>query len=158
MLYSTNEQVSDALWLIFQSWLLYENVCHFFILKLGISFQPLQESYSKYGSCITHCWLKSLWGKCNEFGVTVELNDIAILVPREGDKWIMGEFVRSSCYSKIELERLNKVHIHLQVLFLLGILGASGKVLDRQYYNCRVSTETWSEFDFPKENPPNKDI
>ena len=114
---------------------------NFFILELGISFQPLQESYGKYGSWITHCWLKSLWGQCNEFGVTVELNDIAISVPREGDKWIMGEFVHSSCYSKIELERLNKVRIHLQVLFLSDILGASGKVLDRKHYNHRVITE-----------------
>ena len=103
MLCSTNEQVSDTLWLLFQSWLLYENVCRFFTLELVISFQPLQESYGKYGSWITHCWLKTLWEKCNEFGVTVELDDIAISVPREGDKWIMGEFVCSSCYSKIEL-------------------------------------------------------
>ena len=88
----------------------------------------------------------------------MELNDIAISVPQEGDKWIMGEFVRISCYSKIELERLNKVRIHLQVLFLSDILGASGKVLDRQYYNHRVSMEKWSELNFPKEKPPNKDI
>jgi hypothetical protein len=88
----------------------------------------------------------------------VELNTIAILVPQEGDKWIMEEFVRSSCYSKIELERLNRVRIHLQVLFLLDILEASGKVLDRQYYNRRVSTEKWPELNFLEEKPPNKDI
>ena len=131
---------------------------NFFILELGISLQPFQESFSKYGSWVTHCWIKTLWEKCGEFGVTVQLNDIEISLPREGDKWIMGEFVRSSCYSKNELERLNKVRIHMQVLFISDILGASGKVLDRQYYNRRLPSEKWSKLDFPKEKPPNKDI
>ena len=54
---------------------------NFFILELGSFSQPLQESYGKYGSWIIHCWLKSLWEKCNEFEVTVELNNIAISVP-----------------------------------------------------------------------------
>ena len=31
------------------------------ILELGISLQPLQESYKKYSSWVTNGWLKSLW-------------------------------------------------------------------------------------------------
>ena len=31
------------------------------VLELGISLQPLQESYKKYSAWATNGWLKSLW-------------------------------------------------------------------------------------------------
>ena len=40
-------------------------------LKMGISSQPLQESYKRYGHWITAGWFKSLWDKVDMFGITV---------------------------------------------------------------------------------------
>ena len=54
---------------------------NFMILEMGISTQPLQESYLRYKLWITSCWLKSLWEKCDEYGVTVEFNDVKISFP-----------------------------------------------------------------------------
>ena len=99
---------------------------NFLILEMGILLQPLHESYSKYGSWITQCWLKLLWEKCDRFGISVELNDITIRLPRVGGKWLMREFFRLE-FSKDDLERLNRVRIYFQVLFLSEIFGASGK-------------------------------
>ena len=31
------------------------------ILELGVTPQPLQESYSRYHEQVTHCWLTRLW-------------------------------------------------------------------------------------------------
>ena len=75
-----------------------------------------------------------LWGKCDKLGISVELNDIAIRLPRVEDKWLMREFV-SLGFSKNDLKRLNRVQIYCHALFLSDILGTLGKMLDTKYEN-----------------------
>ena len=58
-------------------------------LEMGISSQPLQESYKRFGSWITDVWFKSLWEKVYMFGITVEVCNIPLLQPRKSDKWMM---------------------------------------------------------------------
>ena len=129
------------------------------ILELGVSFQPLQVSYQKYSKRLTDCWLKSLWEKCQMFGVVVRFHyqEDKLRMPRSGDKWLMLEFERMGCSSDI-LERLNRVRIYMQVLFLSDVLGASGKNLDRQYLVKRRLGERWSRANFPNERPPQRDF
>jgi hypothetical protein len=43
------------------------------ITELGISAQPLCESFLKYGNWVTHTWLRSLWEKVNKFDIMVEM-------------------------------------------------------------------------------------
>ena len=45
------------------------------ILELGITTQPLQESYKKYGGWATHSWLKSLWEKCDLLDFRAEFRE-----------------------------------------------------------------------------------
>ena len=99
------------------------------ILELGVSFQPFQLSYKKYSKRLTDCWLKSLWEKCQMFGVVVRFHHHGdeLQMPRSGDKWLMLEFERMGCNCDT-LERLNRVRIFMQVLFLSDVLGASGKI------------------------------
>ena len=59
------------------------------ITELGISLQPFQESFTKYGKWITWSWMTSVWEKCDIFGVKVELENKVIKFPRQGDKWLM---------------------------------------------------------------------
>ena len=42
-------------------------------LEMGISSQPLQESYKRFGSWITEGWFKSLWEKVDMFEITAEV-------------------------------------------------------------------------------------
>ena len=42
-------------------------------LEMGISSQPIQESYKIFGSWITDGWFKNLWEKVDIFGITVEV-------------------------------------------------------------------------------------
>ena len=130
---------------------------NFMVLEMGISTQPLQESYSKYGSWVTLCWLKTVWEKCQLYGVVVEFSDVEAEPPRDGDQWLMRLFIRLG-YTKVELEQLNRVRIFFQVLYLSDILCAEGKFLDRKYLIRRKAEEKWSKYNFPREKPRNKDI
>ena len=61
-------------------------------------------------------------------------------------------------YGKLELERLNRVRLHQQVLFLSDIITANGRGLDERYLRKRKSNEKWSTLRFPKEKPPPADF
>jgi hypothetical protein len=127
------------------------------ICEMGISDQPLQESYSGFESWITHSWLKSLWEKCDRFDIQVEFLDVPIELPREGDDWLMRVFIETG-FGKLELQRLNRVRIHQQVLFLSCILGASGKQLDAKYLKRHAAGVRWPKLNFPKDRPPRQDF
>ena len=102
----------------------------YIILEMGISLQPLQESYKKYEQWITPSWLKSLSENCDWFDVMVEFNNTLLELPCCGDKLMMREFLRCG-FSADDLSRINRVQIYMQVLFLSEILIASGKILVR---------------------------
>ena len=127
------------------------------VLEMGVSAQPLQQSYSEYSDWVTHCWLKTLWEKLDLFNVLVEFHCLPVKMGRERDKWLMLELTRLGL-AKQELKRLNRVRIHYQVLFLSDILGASGKHLDKKYLAPKDPAERWSEFNFPREQPPTRDV
>jgi hypothetical protein len=38
-------------------------------VELGLSFQPQQESYKRYGYLVTHTWMKMLWEKSSMFNM-----------------------------------------------------------------------------------------
>jgi hypothetical protein len=48
---------------------------------LGISAQPLCESFLKYGTWVTHTWLQSLWEKVDKFDITVEIAPLPMVPP-----------------------------------------------------------------------------
>jgi hypothetical protein len=59
------------------------------LTELGISVQPLQGSFVRYGKWITGTWLKSIWEKVDKFRITAEIAPLPICPPREGYKWFM---------------------------------------------------------------------
>ena len=64
--------------------------------------------------------------------MTVEFNVSSLKMPRKRDHSIRKAFGLKG-FAKDDLERLNKVRIHQQVLFLSCVLGATGKSLDMIY-------------------------
>jgi len=101
-------------------------------VEMGVSSQPLQQSFKKYSKRVTWCWLVSLWEKCSMFRIKMHLNGGGLKLPCKGDQWIMVKFAAAG-FDKDELEPLNKVRIHQQVLFWSYVLGASGKSLNAKY-------------------------
>jgi hypothetical protein len=61
-------------------------------------------------------------------------------------------------YSKVELIALNRVRCYQQVIFLLDILIASGRAVDKKYMRRRTRNETWSTAIFPEEKPSTQDF
>ena len=75
-------------------------------LELGVSLQPFQESYVRYGSWTTPYWLRSLWEKCDVLNIQVEFHEDTLRLPRSQDKCLILEFWRIR-YQGHDLERLN---------------------------------------------------
>ena len=78
-----------------------------FLTELGISAQPLQESYEQYGKWITSTWLKSVWEKVKMFSITVEIAPLPVCLPREGDKWFMQAAMEAGITNTEERRILN---------------------------------------------------
>lgn len=116
---------------------------NYLILELGVSNQPFQESYALYNGLVTTCWAKRLWEKVDSFGITVELQETALKLPRQRDKWLILEFVRLG-YKGRQLVLLNLVWVYQQVIFLSEILCPAGKSLDRRYLHRHPEDEDWS--------------
>jgi hypothetical protein len=130
---------------------------HQLVIELGMTDQPFQLSYKLFKNHVTWSWLVSVWEKCELYGVKIVMNDIPLELPRERDKWLMAEFLRLG-FSKKDLERLNRVRLYMQVLFLSEVLGASGRVLDERYLRKRPKHEAWSTLKFPQERPSPADF
>jgi hypothetical protein len=77
------------------------------LTELGISAQPLQESYERYGKWITSTWLKSVWEKVDMFCITVEIAPLPVCPPREGDKWFMQAAIDAGITNTDEQRILN---------------------------------------------------
>ncbi len=81
------------------------------------------------------------------------LNNIDNPFPRVGDKWFMRVF-KDIQFSPQELQQLNRVRLHQQVLFLSDILCVRGTKIDTKYKKrLRWENEKWSKLDFPAEEP-----
>ena len=103
------------------------------LTELGLSSQPLQESFSNFGRWVTDTWLKSVWEKVSKFNITVEIALLPINPPREGNQWFMKAVVAAGMYDAKELIRINRFRCHQQVLFLYDILDAGGRAIDKRY-------------------------
>ena len=95
------------------------------VVDVGLSFQPFQVSYEHFGDWATTTWLKRVWEKVSFFGFTLSVNNLLVCYPREGDDWLMSQFIARG-YTANELAILYQVRKHQQVLFLSNILGAGG--------------------------------
>ena len=129
----------------------------FMILELGVTNQPFQLDFERYKKFVTHCWLKTVWEKMHAFQIVIDLGNIKITPPREGDAWFMVE-LRKLGFTEVELLRLNRVRLHQQVLFLSDVLDARGSAIDKRYLTRRKRDEKWSTLTFPVEQPPDKDF
>jgi hypothetical protein len=129
----------------------------YFTLELGVSFQPLQASYSRFSFLATHSWIKMLWEKVDKFGVTIETAKGPLAFPRLGDKFLMLVLLERG-YSREIAQRLNRVRILMQVLFLSDVLTVLGNRIDTTVLQIRPRTNKTSTLNWPKEEPTLADM
>jgi hypothetical protein len=79
------------------------------IIELGLSAQPLQEPYKKYGKRVTHSWIKLVWEKVSKYKIKVEIGPLDIDPPRERDPWFMRAVEEAGITDTNELSRINQV-------------------------------------------------
>ncbi len=97
---------------------------------------------------MTTCWLKRVWEKVNHYGFVLLVHILLVTFPWEGGDWLMAWFIAVGCSVK-ELQSLNRVRKHQQVLFLSNFLGAGGRMVDKRYLKKQSSGELWSSMKFP---------
>ena len=93
----------------------------------------------------------------DRFGICISVLLGALHLPPENDNWIMLAFVDNGHRAE-ELERLNRVRMHQQVIFVSDVFDSSGRVLDKKYLKRRLGSEKWSTYLFPRQSPPPRDI
>jgi hypothetical protein len=101
----------------------------FFLLELGVSFQPLQSSYQRFSFLATHTWMKMLWKKLDKFDIIVQTANSSFQIPWSGDKFLMLVFMDRG-HSREAMKQLNWVKLHLQIIFLSNILSTLGLRID----------------------------
>jgi hypothetical protein len=127
------------------------------ITEVGTSLQPLSTPFYRCKGWDTHCWLKLLWEKVYIFLVCIEILELPLKFPREWDNWLMAAF-KNADYNGKALVCLNRVQCYQQAIFILDVLDASGKAIDRKYLTRRQKGESWSTLIFPQEKPPDEDF
>ena len=117
------------------------------LLEIGVSFQPLQSLYWQFSFLAKHSWMKMLWEKVDRFGIVIQTADLLFRFPQRGDKFLMLVFWEKR-HSQDALRWLNRVRLHLQIIFLSNILLASGlridpSVLEHRPQVVKCSTMRW---------------
>jgi hypothetical protein len=120
------------------------------LLKLGVSFQPLQSSYQQFSFLATHTWMKMLWEKLDMFNITIQTAQSSLKFPRRGDKFLV--FIEQG-HSREALLRLNQVRVHLQLIFLSDILSALGLMTNPTVLRRQAVGKSHSSMRWPKEEP-----
>ena len=92
------------------------------VVELGISTQPLRESFLRYNKWVTRTWLHSIWEKADRFNVDICLASLDMTPPRIGDKWFMRAILEAGFTNDEELAIINRFRCHQQVLFLSDVL------------------------------------
>ncbi len=128
-----------------------------FFSELGLSFTPLQESYSRYSFIVTHSWMKTLWEKVSKFDIKIVMTAVSQKFPREGNQFIMQVLAQKG-YDSDALLWLNRVRISLQLLFMSDILTASGNIINTEILSRRLPEVSNSDMRWPQEQPTNSDM
>jgi hypothetical protein len=126
-------------------------------VKLGLSFNPLQGSYSQFEHLGTHSWMKMLCEKLSRFNVKAVVTDVNRSLPLEGDQFIMQVLIGSE-YSDETLHCLNQVRVSQQLLFMLDVLTALGNKINPEVLTCRPPGEAWLYMTWPNKHPADSDF
>ena len=126
----------------------YEN----FLVEVGLYGSPLNWNYKDYGHLATKdTWFRNLWELMDDFGASLTMQDAdQLLGAREDDRPLMAEFHRVG-YRDLDLEALNVVRRHRNLLHLSDILKSDGRTLDE--FVVSDYTEISRDHVFPREEP-----
>ncbi len=128
-----------------------------FVLELGPSNTPFQEFYDKYSTHCTPSWVRALSEQCWLFQIWLVVRSPELMPPRKQDKFFMAAIPPHS-FIPGELQAINHVQIHQQVLYLSDVLEMNGKNIDGKYQHLRDSLLQWSSFHWPTVFLGSKDL
>lgn len=125
-------------------------------LEAGCIECPLVTDYEPMGPLVTYCWLQAFWESVSYYGLHLEVDYPALLLPRENDFTIMW-IVISLGYRGDDLRSINRCRIACCAIFLSCVASANGKFLDPSRVIQRSPQVKFSSFNFPREQPSTRD-
>ncbi len=93
------------------------------------------------------------WG----FNITVQTAQSPLKFLLHGDQFLMLVFIEQG-HGREALLRLNRVRVHLQLIFLSDILSASGLRIDPTVLQRQAAGKSHSSMRWPKEEPTDSDF
>ena len=115
-------------------------------LEIGISAPFFNTDFKKYGPFATPTWSTNIWEYLNDRDLQLDLSRSIILpLQRENDSFIMDILHQHFPLQKLLI--LNKIRIHLKVLFLSDIADIRGRIILPQIKT--VSSSRSSQFEWP---------
>jgi hypothetical protein len=134
-----------------------QNTMELLVIELGMSLQPFQEDHEACQHWVTQSWIKLVWEKAHHPQVEIDIANLPVHLPQERDSWLMKESVQMN-YNSNDLRRLNRVWLHQEVLFLLDVMDASGRVINRKYLDPKPMDDSLSSLSFPIKQPATQDF
>jgi hypothetical protein len=127
------------------------------VIEMGLSLQPFTKHYNTCQHWVTPSWLKLERERASRLNIEIQLAPIPLQPPQECNTWIMAEFLRLE-YNTEAFDQLNCVRLYQQVIFLLDVMDASRRAIDRRYLDKRPHNNQWFSLIFPKEMLPHSDF
>jgi hypothetical protein len=135
----------------------HEDVLELLDFRTGSIFPAPSSLIQQILFLTTHSWMKILWEKVDKFGVTIETAKGPLAFPRHGDEFLMLVLLERG-YSREIAQRLNRVRIHMQVIFLSDVLTVSGNRINTTALQICPRTNKTSTLNWPREEPTLVDI
>jgi hypothetical protein len=128
-------------------------------LEVGISSPLLEANYDDYGFLLTFCWVKVLWQFLWMHWVKLHNSDQVLpKLQRQGDFFIMEHIVASQGFLEEEMIRINHCRLAFRAMTATDILTGDGIKVTKNAIDLRRLSRPSSIWDWPNENPSNKDI
>ena len=124
-------------------------------VELGLGKNLFTLSYEDYHALATDCWIKHAWKFAYQHDLMLtESVTSNVVLRRSHDSFIMSKIVDLSCYSRAELEHINRCRIYLQVTTLSDITTACGKFFSHAAYHCHFDDTIPHHYQWPTQPRP----
>ena len=129
--------------------------CH--LIEVGLYGNPFAWDYKTFSKLATDgSWFKNLWELGDYLGITLKLHPKYHMQPiRDRDKPLMLEFARAGFDSPQQLEALNTMRKHKNLLHLSCILCCDGRTVDQSV--LAATSDKSVRHTFPIEKPTASD-
>jgi hypothetical protein len=128
-------------------------------LEVGISTPILEASFDNYGCLLTPSWVKKLWEHIWKHNVSLQCPNQALpKLQREGDAFIMENWVESWIFSDEKLVCFNRFRLAYRAMTLADVIPGNGLRVTHDAMSLNLEECPDSKWNWLNKGPCNKDL